>query len=196
MAAARRVEELDCWQLGDELKRGAFVIADGPRARRNRRFCEQICEAASSVTRNIGEGFGRKSDPEFVRYLSIARGSLNECQDELKDARTRGYVDTGEFRRLLVLSGELAEPSPHCNGICASRFETANEVETETAVIENAVDADVRRPLFRLGASRPSDPRTFGPSDLRTFGPTRDTLPQCRVTTFSSRAIARSGSRR
>jgi four helix bundle protein len=104
MAAAHRVEELDCWQLGEELKREIFALARGPRARRNRRFCDQICDAGSSVPRNIGEGFGRKSDPEFVRYLSIARGSLNECQNLLRDARDYPYIDVTEFRRLMVLS--------------------------------------------------------------------------------------------
>ena len=104
MAAAHRFEELECWQLGDELKRGLFAVAGGPRARQDRRFRDQIRDAASSVTRNISEGFGRKSDPEFVRYLSIARASLNECQDELKDALRHAYVNREEYQRLLVLS--------------------------------------------------------------------------------------------
>jgi four helix bundle protein len=108
VAAAHCVEELECWQLGDELKRGIRALVDGPRARDDRRFRNQICDAASSVTRNIAEGFGRKSDPEFVRYLSIARGSLNECQDELKDARAYRYVDPDEYARLLVLSRRTA----------------------------------------------------------------------------------------
>jgi four helix bundle protein len=108
VAAAYRYEELECWRLGDELKRGVFAVASRPSARQDRRFCEQIRDAASSVTRNIAEGFGRKSDGEFVRFLSFARGSLNECQEELKDALQHTYVNNEEYQRLLVLSRRTA----------------------------------------------------------------------------------------
>jgi four helix bundle protein len=107
VAAAHRYEELACWQLGEELKRGLFAVAANPRARQDRRFCDQVRDAASSVPRNVAEGFGRKSDPDFVRYLGYARGSLNECQNELRDAREHGYVGTDEYRRLMVLSRRI-----------------------------------------------------------------------------------------
>src|SRR5260221_12214958 len=43
----------------------------------------QMRRAAVSVPSNIAEGKGHRSDPEFVRFLFHARGSLLELQTQL-----------------------------------------------------------------------------------------------------------------
>jgi len=56
---ARRYEDLDAWQLADELKREVYaLIASGPVVR-DVKFCDQIRDSAASNARNIAEGFGR-----------------------------------------------------------------------------------------------------------------------------------------
>ena len=55
------------------------------------RFCSQMRDAASSITRNIAEGFGRFRHKEFAQFLSIARGSVFELADHLRDGTSRGY---------------------------------------------------------------------------------------------------------
>jgi four helix bundle protein len=104
MATAHQFEELICWQLANRLKTQIYLVAARPPFRANRRLRDQICEAAASATSNIAEGFGRYSNAEFLYLLDVARGSLNECQDRLNDARMRGYVDEREYRELLGLS--------------------------------------------------------------------------------------------
>jgi four helix bundle protein len=67
----------------------------------------QMRRAAVSVPSNIAEGKGHRSDPEFVRYLFHARGSLLELQTQLLIAK-----------RLQYLSEEKAEELVRCrNGI-------------------------------------------------------------------------------
>ncbi len=90
MATAHRFEELDCLQLAEQLKIGQF--ASRPQVRADRRFRDQICDAAASISRNMAEGFVRRSNAAFAFHLDIARGSIAECQDCLKDARLRAKV--------------------------------------------------------------------------------------------------------
>ena len=46
-------------------------------------IAEQLRRASVSVPSNIAEGEGRGTDKEFVKFLSIARGSLLEIETQL-----------------------------------------------------------------------------------------------------------------
>jgi four helix bundle protein len=53
---------------------------------------------------NIAEGFARKSDREFARFLDIAKGSVTEVQSLLYVALDVEYVTRQEFDRLHKLA--------------------------------------------------------------------------------------------
>ena len=67
----------------------------------------QIRRAVVSVPSNIAEGRGRNSDKEFVRYISIAYGSLMETETQLQIACNLGYIEQAEVERLLADSAEI-----------------------------------------------------------------------------------------
>jgi four helix bundle protein len=96
MAGVRRFEDLDCWKLANELKLAVYDLLERPHIRIDRSFCEDVRDAAKSAPANIAEGFGRRTDAEFARFLDIARGSLNESRNHIGDARDRHYIDEKE----------------------------------------------------------------------------------------------------
>jgi hypothetical protein len=58
MNAAKRYQDLVCWQLADELEQLVFELtATGP-ASRDLKFRDQIRDSSSSATRDMAEGFG------------------------------------------------------------------------------------------------------------------------------------------
>jgi four helix bundle protein len=104
MAGVKHFEELDCWKLANELKLEVYSLVKRPRFKTDFQFSDQFRDAAASAPRNIAEGFGRHSDADFARFLDVARGSLNECQNHLRDARDREYINEAERVRLDTLT--------------------------------------------------------------------------------------------
>ena len=88
---ARTHEDLEAWQLANQLKIEVYaLIKDGP-ASKDFEFRNQIRDSAASATRNIAEGFGRFRPKVFAKFMEYAVGSLMETQDSLKDGVDRGY---------------------------------------------------------------------------------------------------------
>jgi four helix bundle protein len=91
MTVARRYEELEVWQLANDLKIEVYALVATERAARDFRFCQQIRDSAASTTKNICEGFGRFQPGDFAHFMEIAVASAMETKDSLKDGVDRGY---------------------------------------------------------------------------------------------------------
>ena len=57
----------------------------------------QIRRAAVSIPANIAEGAARKSDKEFLQFLSISQGSASEVETEILIAYRRGFLNESNF---------------------------------------------------------------------------------------------------
>jgi four helix bundle protein len=108
VAGAKRYEDLVCWQLSYELQQAVFAITETGPVTRDLRFCDQIRESSRSATRNIAEGFGRFEPREFRRFLRIARGSLIETHNHLREGRDRGYLSIAQHGQLSSLATRAA----------------------------------------------------------------------------------------
>jgi four helix bundle protein len=64
--------------------------------------------AAVSVPSNIAEGKGHRSDPEFVRFLFHARGSLLELQTQVLIAKRLKYLSEETANELSRASDGIA----------------------------------------------------------------------------------------
>ena len=92
--------DLQCWRLANDLRTEVTQICAKSDVERHRKFCESFQETASSVCRNMAEGFDRFESPEIARFFGYALGSLAELQDHLNESLTRGFVDRQNFDRL------------------------------------------------------------------------------------------------
>ena len=60
----------------------------------------QLRRAAVSLTSNIAEGCGRRSNRELLTYLYIAAGSANELTCQIRIAVDLGYGDAASAKHL------------------------------------------------------------------------------------------------
>ena len=67
----------------------------------------QISRAACSIPANIAEGQARDSTKEFIRYLSISRGSLAELETHLELATRLEYISREQLDALLQSIGKM-----------------------------------------------------------------------------------------
>lgn len=76
----RDFRKLEVWILGREFAVQCYEVTG--RFPREEQFglTSQIRRASVSIPCNIAEGAGRDSDAEFLRFLRIALGSLNEVE--------------------------------------------------------------------------------------------------------------------
>jgi four helix bundle protein len=104
---ARHFSDLIAWQLADEIRHHVFALSARPGLADDLKAKRQMDDAASSVCRNIAEGFGCDSNLEFARYLGFSRRSLNELLDALRGARQQNYATAQDLAPILSLARRL-----------------------------------------------------------------------------------------
>ena len=67
----------------------------------------QIKKSSISIPCNIAEGYGRYSNKEFIRFLSIAIGSLSEMQTQPQISLNLGYISVDNYQILNENSREI-----------------------------------------------------------------------------------------
>ena len=69
----------------------------------------QLRRAAVSIPSNIAEGNGRASTGDYLRFLSIARGSKSEIETQLLLCVKLNYVQQSEIEESLKLCTEIGK---------------------------------------------------------------------------------------
>ena len=81
--AEYRFKKLIVWQRAMELATEVNQLTKGMKGRGSAALADQMRRAAMSVPANIAEGNGRSHRAEYLRFLSIANGSLAELETQL-----------------------------------------------------------------------------------------------------------------
>ena len=82
MTEVRSYRDLVVWQRAMELAQAVYELTGTWPREEIYGLTSQVRRAAVSVPSNIAEGQGRASTKEFLNYLSIAYGSLMECETQ------------------------------------------------------------------------------------------------------------------
>jgi four helix bundle protein len=89
--------ELRVWQEAKRLAVEIYRLTASGKLSRDFGLRDQMQRAAVSVASNISEGYERKSDAEFIRFLYISKGSLSELITQLEIAREVGLIPEQQF---------------------------------------------------------------------------------------------------
>jgi len=113
MEKVERFEDLWIWQQSRELVKEVYKdFKNGP-GTKDYRFRNQIQDAAISVMNNIAEGFERRTDPEFSRFLDIAKGSCGEVRSMYYAAEDLDYAESLIANQRRTKVQQLLPELPH-----------------------------------------------------------------------------------
>lgn len=92
----RRHHDLHVWQEAMILVKQIYEVTSKFPPHEIYGLTSQIRRAAVSVPSNIAEGAARTGSKEFLKFLSISRGSLSEIETQVLISEDLGYVNNPE----------------------------------------------------------------------------------------------------
>ena len=96
--------KLEAWQRGMDLFVMAFRLSANVS---DLKLKSQFRDAAQSVSANIAEGYGRRSLPEYLQFLYIAKGSLAETLSRAIGLQNVKLISNEDFEDLDKLHYEV-----------------------------------------------------------------------------------------
>jgi len=112
-----RFEKLNVWIETRLLIKDIYLICN--KFPRSELYClgDQIKRAAISIALNIAEGSDKKSDKDFIRFLRISLGSINEVVTALYIALDLKFINQKDFDILYEKSNKISKMT---NGLIRS----------------------------------------------------------------------------
>ena len=102
-------EEMPVWQDAQDYAVAVYAITKNYPKEEKYALVDQMRRAASSVSANIAEGFGRNSDThkETTRFYRIALGSLLEVKNFVYLSLRLDYISSEDADELVNMSENL-----------------------------------------------------------------------------------------
>ena len=95
-----RFEDIKAWQEARECVKCVYSVCSVKAFKGDYSLLDQIKRATVSCMANIAEGFSRRTNKDFTRFLFISKASAAEVQSHLYVALDQGYISNGEFELL------------------------------------------------------------------------------------------------
>jgi len=109
MATIDKFENIQAWQKARELSKMVYELTHLLKFQKDFALCGQIRKSTISIMSNIAEGFARRTDKEFARFLSIAHGSVAELQSQLYIALDQSYTNKAQSNKAFDLSNDVSK---------------------------------------------------------------------------------------
>lgn len=93
--------DLEIWQLSHKAVLSIYDLIKTIPKQEDFNIKAQLIRSSVSVPTNIAEGMGRFSRKEFLQFLNIARGSIEECKYLLLLCNDLKYISKDNFERIL-----------------------------------------------------------------------------------------------
>jgi four helix bundle protein len=106
--SVRCYQELFVWQRAMDLVVRVYEVTESFPHKEQFGLTNQLRRAAVSIPSNIAEGQGRQTTRDFLRYLSIARGSLQEVETQILIATRLDYIAESEKVEMLERTAETS----------------------------------------------------------------------------------------
>ena len=120
MAAFKTFEEINAWKDGRELVKAIYSVTGRRAFAQDYGLRDQLQRAAVSICSNIAEGFERRGNKEFIKFLWIAKGSAAEVASQLHHARDLDYITSvqietlyGEAKKIAAMIYKLISSIPN-----------------------------------------------------------------------------------
>ena len=102
----RSFQDLKVWHKGHTLVLEIYKLTKTFPVDERYGLISQVRRSSTSICANMAEGY-KKSTQEFLRFLYITQGSLEETKYFLILSRDLGYCNLDHFNRLFNLSDEI-----------------------------------------------------------------------------------------
>ena len=103
-------EDLEVWHKAiDFAKQVINMVGEIDTKRKHYRLIEQLESSSTSIAMNIAEGKGRYSKKEYIQYLYIARGSLNETITLLAIFHKNNWINDKQLDDIKVSGDEIGK---------------------------------------------------------------------------------------
>jgi four helix bundle protein len=107
-------QTLKIWIMGMDIAEAVYHITSTFPKVEQFGITSQLRRAAVSIPSNIAEGYARRTTPDFLYFVTISAGSVNELQTQLMLSHRLGYLTKEAYDRIIAM---VAEESRMLNGM-------------------------------------------------------------------------------
>ena len=123
MSRVAGFEDLLVWQRSMALVREIYRITARFPSEERFGLTSQLRRAAVSIPSNIAEGHERETTADYIRFITIAEGSLAEARTQLRIGADLGYCSESDVRPIVA---EMSEIQRMLNALRRSLHERKN----------------------------------------------------------------------